>query len=629
VERFLERVWGEVQGHVFLPRKSDRWIETPPLKWPGQVSDGLFDLSADCYFCPIVFRNGRRLTENAKPSRWLYADLDAVNPRRLSLTPTIAWQTSPGRYQALWELDKRIPLTQHQDLNRRLTYAVGADRGGWHLTKVLRVPGTFNFKYQPPSKVRVLWSNGPVYGVDRIKDFVKGIESHHIPEVRGLLLPVEESSSITERAKSRLDERGLELLTAKESIVGERSDRLWELECRLLECGFTPEETFVVVRDTVWNKFKERERGDEQLWAEVNKAHLHTRTERIRDPKGSSIVRVRPRVVSYSDLMGSGVREPDWLIEDWWTLGSQGIIAGLPKSYKSLVSLDMVVSISSETPFLNQFPVNSKGCGPVMVVQQENSKPLIRDRLTKITASRGLVNGKAIAGKDSTVVFEFPPALPIFFYNDFAFDMTIEEDRSAIEGWIQQEGIKMVVFDPLYLMIGGADEASSKDMRPILSWLLRVRNLYNCAVVVIHHWGKGHLDKTGRGAGGIKLLGSTTIYGWLEAGLYLEATPVGESVEVVVEREFRERLSPPPCGFKLTMGDIGDNHYEWNKEGAIGTNNRTLWYIQQTEEGATYEMIMENVGIGRKKAIDLMTELVHSGAVRLDMVGKQKRFYAV
>jgi hypothetical protein len=628
VERFLARIWGEVHGFVFLPKKSDRWIETPPIRWPGEASDSLLDQSADQYFCPIVFKADRRLTENAKPTKWLYADLDAVNPKRLTLLPTIAWQTSPGRYQALWELDRRISLKQHQDLNRRLTYAVGADRGGWHLTKVLRVPGTFNFKYQPPARVRILWSNGPIHKVSTIQDFVKGIESHDIPEVHGLILPAEETSSIIERAKGLLDHRGLELLTAKQAEVGERSDRLWELECRLIECGLSPEETFVIVRETVWNKFKERERGDEQLWSEVNKAHLHTHAERSADPKAPSIVRVRPRVVSYTDLMGSGIREPDWLIEDWWTLGSHGVVAGLPKSYKSLVSLDMGVSVSSETPFLGQFPINPKGCGPILVVQQENSKPLIRDRLTKITASRGLVNGKATVGKDDTVVLQFPPALPMFFYNDFAFDMTIEDDRAAVEGWIQKEGMKMVIFDPLYLMIGGADEASSKDMRPILSWLLRVRNLYNCAVVVIHHWGKGHLDKTGRGAGGIKLLGSTTIYGWLEAGLYLEATPVGESVEVVVEREFRERLSPPPTGFRLTMGDIGDNLYEWSREGAIGTNNRILWFIQQSEEGATYEMIQESVGVGRKKAIEIIGDMVQNGFVRMDMVGKQKRFYA-
>ena len=316
------------------------------------------------------------------------------------------------------------------------------------------------------------------------------------------------------------------------------------------------------------------------------------------------------------------------MVDDWWTLGSHGIIAGLPKSYKSLISLDMAISVASSSPFMGQFEVNPKGVGPVIVVQQENSMSLLRDRLWKMTTQRGLYSGKIKSGKKDEIVVEFPPSIPLIFYNDFGFDMSMPDDREAIEELIRVEGAKLIVFDPLYLMIGGADENNAKEMRPILSWLLRIRNLYNCAVVVVHHWGKGSSDRKGRGAGGIKLLGSTTIYGWLEAALYIEAKISDSGIQVVVEREFRERLSPPPTGFILRMGDVGQTGYEWSASGVVGTDNKILAILGEAgSDGLKYRNLQASMGVGQKKIRSILAPLLNDGSIEVRTVGKEKRFY--
>ncbi len=628
-DTFLRRVWGTQVGYVFLPSKTDRWQESDPIKWPSEedLAQNL-DLNADLYFCPNVFSKPRRLEENATKLRWLYADLDAVDPRKLDLPPTIAIRTSPGRFQGLWEMRKPLSPKTHKDLNRRLTYATGADKGGWHLTKVLRIPGTYNFKYPTRKRVAEVWDNEVTFTIEDIKRFVKGVELHQIePTVPGLVVPAETAESITRRSWDGFDSRTRQLLSeTAEQPTGERSDRLWELECRLLEQGLEPEEVFVLVRESVWNKFLDRRNADDYLWREIRKAHLHIGTERRKDPI-SGLVRLRPRVISYADLLGSKLSEPAWLVEDWWTLGSHGIIAGLPKSYKSIISMDMAVSVASESEFLGHFPVNPKAVGPVIIVQQENSLALLRDRLWKITHNRGLHQGEITAGKGEIVV-EFPPSIPLFFYNDFGFDMSTEEDRESIEELIQKEGAKLIVFDPLYLMIGAADENNAREMRPILSWLLQIRNRYNCAVVVVHHWGKGSIDKKGRGVGGLKLLGSTTIYGWLEAALYLEAKASSSGVEVVVEREFRERLSPPPTGFILQMGDIGTTDYEWTPSGNVGSHNRLIALLEEVGgEGIGYRHLQTALGFGQKKTRAEIAPLLTDGTIVFRTVGKQKRFY--
>src|SRR5262249_48002413 len=115
------------------------------------------------FFCPHTFAPRppiRRTKENSIACAGLWADLDAVDPSKLgALEPTIAIATSPKRYAGLWLTDGIAAIA----LNKRLTYHLGADKGGWCFTKLLRLPGSRNQKYRPPPLALVLWDDGPVH----------------------------------------------------------------------------------------------------------------------------------------------------------------------------------------------------------------------------------------------------------------------------------------------------------------------------------------------------------------------------------------------------------------------------------------------------------------------------------
>lgn len=638
-------MWGEESGYVFLPYKGKQWRESTAFQWPKEAAKVEAHIErhgeqADLYYCPNLFSEPRRNRDCVQSPKWLYADLDNVEPTKVGLSPTVAVQSSPGRYQGLWKLSRPISPARHETYNRRLTYATGADRGGWDLTQVLRIPGTRNHKYPGRVKVRPRWVRPELtFTLAKVKGYLDGVESNwqdvQALETGDLLLPAESAEDLLRRYKPRFDSRLLSLLDPDIDIgtlQGEegRSGLLWEAECRLLEAGLRPEEVFVVVKESPLNKFRDRRDGDLVLWREVQKAHLHVGsivTDSVASMDGH-VSRARPRLLTYAELLGSAVREPEWGIDEWWTLGSHGVIAGLPKSYKSLVTFDMAVSYASETPFMGQYEVNPRAAGPVLLVQQENSLPIVKDRLLKISGSRGLQIGKAVIEDQDTIIFQAPPSIPLIFYNDFGFDMTSEDDREAIETVIRKEGVKTVIFDPLYLMIGGADENLARDMRPILSWLLRIRNLYNCAVVVVHHWGKQTQGRGGRGVGGTRLLGSTTIYGWLEAALYLEAHHSEHGTQVVVEREFRERPSAPPMAFNLTLGDIGKMEYGWDVTGAVGTTNKLVETIDKAgPRGATLAFIRNEMEWGQKKARKELDDLIEQGLAEERTEGRNKRIF--
>jgi RepB DNA-primase from phage plasmid len=166
--QFLYTIWGEQAKAVQTgPAFAFVSLRSSPTSWRdfayqfGADEIELPDSSlGDIYFCPNLFSRPRRRKELCLPTCWLYADLDTVEPidNDAELSPTIAWESSPGRYQAAWHIDRHLEPHMHEILNRKLTYALGADRGGWDLTQVLRVPGTVNHKYDAKPEVTLLWA---------------------------------------------------------------------------------------------------------------------------------------------------------------------------------------------------------------------------------------------------------------------------------------------------------------------------------------------------------------------------------------------------------------------------------------------------------------------------------------
>jgi hypothetical protein len=167
----ITRIWKQQPGkYFFLATKSvsGRWRDHSFSRSEfSQVEDFISEnRDKNIYFCPHGFTERRRLEKYAVMPNLLWADLDEADPKDIKVKPTIAIESSPGRFVGLWFLED---TPRDKQLNRRLTYFIGADKGGWDMTQVLRVPGTTNYKYQSFPRVRTLWIDGPIYTVRRIE----------------------------------------------------------------------------------------------------------------------------------------------------------------------------------------------------------------------------------------------------------------------------------------------------------------------------------------------------------------------------------------------------------------------------------------------------------------------------
>jgi len=101
----------------------------------------------DVYFTPHGFtRANQRVTKvDAAPFcdvAWVECDDDDIPPETFTPPPSLAVETSPGRFHLYWILDAPVSSAEIERINYRLTYGnnLKQDKSGWALTKLLRLP---------------------------------------------------------------------------------------------------------------------------------------------------------------------------------------------------------------------------------------------------------------------------------------------------------------------------------------------------------------------------------------------------------------------------------------------------------------------------------------------------------
>lgn len=621
---FLHKVWSQVcepGDYIFLSTRkqgnqkgwNDHYFQFDnTLK--GRLRDFLRQedpRSQDIYFCPLPFKDKERLARNVKPVNLLWSDVDDGDPSKLR--PTVLWESSPGRHHALWFLNDRMNAEDAAQLNKSVTYHLGADKGGWDLSQVLRIPGTFNHKYASKPEVKLLhWDDtklNPKIVAKKVKHTVVEFEA---PESM-------DADTAAILKNYRLSSRVLALLHG-EAEVGRRSEVLWYLENKLSEAGMSPEEIIAVIKESDWNKFRGRHDEDMRLRNELTKV-IEKQIDTT--PKRKAYERAAEeglRIQAFSEVMSSLQTTPGWLIPGFWMKQSHGIVAGEPKSMKTTLFMDAMISVATGAPFLNKYPVSETG--KVLYVQNENSEWIMRDRFEKMLNAKGLVGKVKFRDSDTKLRIKFPQDVPMFMVNQQGFSLTDEDQQEWLEETIAEMKPALVVLDPLYLMFDG-DIASAQELFPILQYLLYLKNEYRCGIVLIHHWNKGGESKRG----GQRMLGSTTLHGWIESAWYLKSNPTeGDEAEIVMEREFRGAGLHGRLEIRVKMGDMGDPTYEVNvddyhEESSPASQKRSSpeRMIEDIEvaisqrNGVSESHIVQNTGYNAKQVRETLDIMIGKG----------------
>lgn len=269
-------------GYI-LPGK--RGLEEIFYKWPDQLDEAQDLIQArvmthNIYFCPTLTQRKRRIKDSITISNCAWADLDTCLPENMLVRPSITLESSPGRYQALWIFADDQPAEEAEELNLRIAYfhaRQGADRSGWDLTQLLRVPFTLNRKPEydqgaASPEVKILEANPAKY---RMSDFLKYPEA---PDRKTSDQPFPESlpglTADDAFNKYRQKVQPLARVIFDTEPEGSWSEQLWRLEMLCLEAGMSREETFIVARESQCNKYRRDNKPEEMLWKEVCRAYV-------------------------------------------------------------------------------------------------------------------------------------------------------------------------------------------------------------------------------------------------------------------------------------------------------------------------------------------------------------------
>lgn len=556
--QLISRAWGKQEGYAFFPwidRKIQRdtgirrkgFHEGDAFMWPrdkAKIIDHILEHAKvgkdhDQYWSTSLFEEPIRQETYAMDEHALWADLDRVDPSTLDqYPPTMAWESSPGSYQALWLTGQFVGASWPGNENQKMTYLVGADASGWDTVQLLRVPGLTNHKEEyrredgtfPQGKI--LWTNGPRYTPEDFTDLPPvqiGADSQLTDALSSDIDGVDRLAVIS-NVRLKLNHRARELLSAREAY-GDKSDQLWYLIRCLADVGLSTAEIVAVVRETVWNKFRDRHDELRRLITEASKAIAKRSDDTIAklDAEVEEDEIDRPAPQRFGFLL-KNIKKPKYLVQGILTEGACGFIAGEPKCYKSWVGLDLALSVSTGADFLGEFRVQNPG--PVLYIQEEDPPTTLKNRSAKIWVNKSTDKFELVHTPDEAGLYWLPPE------QEESFDPNINAyiqqglviSNEAWQMWLDEtlttgmdgESYRLVIIDTLMMTAGEVDENRSQEMTTKIFKPLKVLSRkHNVAIQVIHHMGKSEKSRPGQ-----RMLGAVANHAWAEDSMYLSRSGI-------------------------------------------------------------------------------------------------------
>lgn len=617
----ITRLWSKQPGKYFcISSKNSRGVWRDNFFSKDQVIAGAADAfvkehhECDLYFCPTGFKERRRSADGVMFPKMLWADLDEANPWDIkkSLRPTIAIESSPGRFVGLWIIDK----VHNNDINRALTYFVGADKGGWDATQVLRIPGTLNYKYSSMPRVRIAWADGDEHRLEDIAKSIKyvkgssrsgsgsrgggatGADMSAVANGAGLGGSVAATYRRWEKKLPQWARRGL--MGGKVDVVkGKRSEMFWKLANTLTERGLPYEDKYVLLRASPWNKFIGR---DEQLHRELAKImdiklgagsggggggemNGHWRSEED-DEKDEGYQWLSKPMDQVEE------ENIDWIWYPYLARGELSILEGDPGLGKSYMAQMVAGSLCDgrTLPNVTETGIDVGKWGGVQ------GKVVYFD----IENSAGSVTLKRLRGNGFKRLGNYIQEEQVFSIDD---EERLEEIHEALE----RVRPVLVVFDTINTYLGKADAFKGHEAQQAFVKFREIAKRFNCAVLVLRHLTKGTKERAlYRGQGSIAFAGLARVV------MTVGVMPSDEETRVMAVTKLNVTVKPPALTFTIEGrpdqgGERDRSRFKWGE------------YVEISSE----DILQPSDGEGKKNnahAQTMLKEWLSGGEIELHKV---------
>lgn len=317
-----------------------------------------------------------------------------------------------------------------------------------------------------------------------------------------------------------------------------------------------------------------------------------------------------PAPMGVADLLAVEEPEEEWLVEGLIPAGGNFLLAGYPKTYKTMVLLELAVALATESPFLGRYRVPTRRRSGIVLM--EDMAHRVRRRLHRLCIGRGV----DLANLDGWLYVWCRPPLRLT-------DSTVRElgdDVEALE--LDFLGVDSWAY------VSSGDSNSADEVTPQLLALSACRTHREGLTVELTH----HARKTpGDGSGDrlTDLIRNSGAFGaWYDAGLVLGRKD--ETSPVTVRAELRDHESPEAFAFEVEdqypgSADNGQRSGGWLRLRASDQTPHTLErraaaeklvpavreYLGEQPEGVSRAKLREVPGTNAdvEAAFDLLVEL--------------------
>lgn len=491
------------------------------------------------FMCYAPIEGDDRLLENAKPTRFLVADIDGAEIPK-EFPPSYYWETSPNKYQGLWVSDKVIAPKDYEVLAHAMVKKFKFDSAS-DIVHLYRIPTTVNHKYATPQEVSEPKGDGVVYrrqDIFEILEYDKYKKGTKKKKVKSKRIPNKEYD-LEELYKK------YEVKPLVEREITDRSAYVYAIAKALYEQGAKSSEVKFVVMST-----------DQDKWDRdgIDKVLLRIKSKTKRRKKVSNSVNISEdevHIIGINDVK-EGEHGEEWLIEGLWEYDSVGLIVAPPKSYKSTLITNMAAAVASGKPFDGRKVIQ----GGVLILQGENSLVAEKSRMMNIAGTTDL---------------------PIYYVQSSINLDNIE----VLKRTIIENSIKMLVIDPLYHLFGSGNMNHQVDVTPKLRTLTELRKETGCSIILVHHTRKtdGSSDLSTS-----DINGSGFFEGWYESLIMLQPPRRTVIRKVKMFNRFRNHVGSEGTiriddSLKMTLNlddDFGGEYSEDKPDKPINTRKERL-----------------------------------------------------
>jgi archaellum biogenesis ATPase FlaH len=448
LSNYLDFLFKQDTGYVYAPylTRGKEWRQ----KWFNWPTDrtSLIDWyvaeshTSDVYVGPALYKEKRVAKEAVSHSNVCWIEMDgqeSIKWEGISEPDVIVQSSTSTHLHCYWQMEK-LSSELLEDLNRRLTYFLGADSSGWDCTQVLRPPDTVNYKHDVPTSLIKFIANVTHLPAefDRAPNIDKPVEAF----TYDILLDVK---------NIKLDPQLLSKVNTQVVVHPHRSEFLMSTGYLLAEAGLTPLEivSCLYVIDARIKKFVGRADQLKRLSEIASIAYF--KVER------ASFI----SVYSPNDIITHKVKL-EWVVPFLLHTSGMLILSGQPGVGKTQLSFDWAYRLCTGLPFMDL----------------ELKRPYV---VAYLSLEMDVVELKYIFEHQAVGFKEHG----LWNQNLYVISPDIDSDLRGFEKTLAKINPDVLIIDSISEL--ATDDLTESEAKTIMKWMKKIRKVYNIAIIAIHH----------------------------------------------------------------------------------------------------------------------------------------------